>query len=111
MFIGYAFHSVVYRFLVLRSDVLEPKKWHKKFDKVLLSYSYSYIDADIYIYTELENNNYVILSLYVDDIFIFGIKLEIIERTKKLLASNFDVKDLDKAKVILRIKIVKSYKG
>ena len=50
MFIGYAFHSVVYRFLVLRSDVLEPKKWHKKFDKVLLSYSYSYIDADIYIY-------------------------------------------------------------
>ena len=53
----------------------------------------------------------LILCLYVDDILIFGINLIIINDTKNFLSTNFDVKDLGPANVILGIKIIKSDKG
>jgi len=37
----------------------------------------------------------LLLCLYVDDILIFGSNLNVIDEVKKLLASNFDLKDLD----------------
>lgn len=77
----------------------------------MLSYDYLYVDADKCVYTRLENNVCVILSLYVDNILIFGTKLKITKRTKKLIASNFNMKYLDKANIISGIKIVRSNKG
>jgi len=37
----------------------------------------------------------VILCLYVDDILILGISLNVIEEVKEFLSKNFDMKDLD----------------
>ena len=45
--------------------------------------------------------------LYVDDILIFGKNLEVIIETKIFLCSNFDMKDLGVADVILGIKLIK----
>ena len=47
------------------------------------------------------------LCLYVDDILIFGSNLNVIEEVKKLLSSNFDMKDLGEADVILNINLIK----
>lgn len=47
----------------------------------------------------------MIISLYVDDVFIFGIDIDCIN-TKKFLSSVFDLKDLKIAKIILGVKIV-----
>jgi hypothetical protein len=43
------------------------------------------------------------LCLYVDGILIFGSSLKVIEEVKKFLSSNFKMKDLGEADVILNI--------
>ncbi|XP_073137638.1 uncharacterized protein [Henckelia pumila] len=56
-------------------------------------------------------NGYVILCLYVDDMLIIGSNDKMIQSTKKLLNSKFDMKDLGLAEVILGIKIHKTSEG
>ena len=47
---------------------------------------------------------YVIIYLYMDDMFILGNKNYIIKSTKKILTNNFEIKDLGVANIILGIK-------
>jgi hypothetical protein len=49
----------------------------------------------------------VILCLYVDDILIFGISLDVINEVKAFFYQSFDIKDLGEANVILNIKLIK----
>jgi hypothetical protein len=51
------------------------------------------------------------LCLYVDDILIFGSNINVIEEVKNLLSSNFEMKDLGEADVILNIKLVREVDG
>jgi hypothetical protein len=51
------------------------------------------------------------LCLYIDDILIFGSNLNVIEEVKNLLSSNFEMKDLGEADVILNIKLVREADG
>ena len=53
------------------------------------------------------NNQYVIISLYVDDMLIFGTSPDIVNSTKFFLFSNFDIKDLGETKMILGVNIIK----
>ena len=48
----------------------------------------------------------IILCLYVDDILIFGTNLEVVNKIKKFLSQNFDMKDLGNAELILNTKII-----
>jgi hypothetical protein len=47
------------------------------------------------------------LYLYVDDILIFEISLDVINEVKTFLCQSFDMKDLGEADVILNIKLIK----
>ena len=49
----------------------------------------------------------VILYLYVDDILIFGISLDVIKEVKTFLCKSFDMKDLGEADVILNIRLIR----
>ncbi|KAD7116815.1 hypothetical protein E3N88_04083 [Mikania micrantha] len=53
----------------------------------------------------------VIICLYVDDMLIFGTDKDQIDKTKKLLSSSFDMKDMREADAILRIRIKRSKNG
>ena len=53
----------------------------------------------------------VILCLYVDDILIFGINIDVINEVKFFLSKSFDMKDLGEADVILNIKLIKVENG
>jgi hypothetical protein len=55
--------------------------------------------------------HFVILCLYVDDILIFGTKLDIINEVKSFLSKSFVMKDLGEADVILNIKFIKEESG
>ena len=50
----------------------------------------------------------VIISLYVDNLLIFGSNLHVIYETKNMLGSHFDMKDLGEANFILGMKITKT---
>ncbi|KAM7466339.1 hypothetical protein LguiB_013901 [Lonicera macranthoides] len=89
-----------------------PKQWHEKFDKVLVSNDYLINEADKYIYYKsFDTNTYVIICLYVDDMLIMGTSLYVVNETKKFLTSNFDMKNMGEADVILGIKIIKTCDG
>ncbi|KAJ0103510.1 hypothetical protein Patl1_06354 [Pistacia atlantica] len=89
-----------------------PKQWHEKFDQVLLSNGYTINDSDKCVYSKsYEDNTYVIICLYVDDMLIFSANMDVIIKNKKFLASNFDMKDMGEANVILGINIIKINDG
>ncbi|GKA55756.1 zinc finger, CCHC-type containing protein [Tanacetum coccineum] len=84
----------------------EPKKWHQKFDEVVLFSGYLLNQADKCVYIKFdETGKGVIICLYVDDVLIFGIDQVQVDLTKEFLSSRFSMKDIEKADVILSIRI------
>ena len=65
-------------------------------------------ECDKCIYSKSWNNLHVIISLYVDDMFIFGSNMHVINETKNMLKSHFDMKDLGEVNFILDMKITKT---
>jgi hypothetical protein len=88
-----------------------PKHWHEKFDKTLTSAGFVMNEANLCVYYRYGGGEGVILCLYVDDILIFGSSLKVIEEVKKFLSSNFEMKDLGEADVILNIKLLREGDG
>ena len=58
------------------------------------------------MYTKCTDRECIIIALYVDDMLIFGTSLNIIHSTKIFLVSQFDMKDIGKAKIIWGVKII-----
>jgi len=85
-----------------------PKQWHNKFDEVVLANGFRINESDKCVYSKFDNGKGVIICLYVDDMLMFGTDLYEIEKTKKLLSKNFDMKDMGEAYVILGIKIIRN---
>ena len=59
------------------------------------------------IYKVYRKKKSVIIALYVDNMLIFGTSLSVVHNTKRFLASQFDMKDMGEAKVILGVKITR----
>ena len=77
----------------------------------MISNGYSINGGDICIFSKFQEKSGVIICLYVDDMLIFGTDIERVKETKKFLASQFQMKDLGEADVILGIKIIRSANG
>ena len=73
----------------------------------MLTHGYVINGADKCIYSKFNNNEGVIICLYVDDLFIFGTSHTVVHDNKIFLAFKFDMKDLGEANVILSIKILR----
>jgi len=63
------------------------------------------------VYTMSIDNGYVIISLYVNDMLVFGTSMNVVHSIKRFLASKFDMKDMSEASVILGIKIIRRDKS
>ena len=88
-----------------------PKQWHEKFDHTMLENGFKINECDKCVYVKTINHECVVMCLYVDDMLIMGTNRSVIESTKKMLNSNFYMKDLGLADVILGIRITKSTEG
>ncbi|OMO54671.1 Integrase, catalytic core [Corchorus capsularis] len=84
-----------------------PKQWHEKFDKVLTCDGFTSVEVDRCVYIKSVGNDCVIISLYVDDMLIFGTCIDVVNETKRFLTSKFDMKDMGEANVILGVKIIR----
>jgi hypothetical protein len=73
----------------------------------MLYNSYLINGGDKCIYSKFNNNEGVIICLYVDDLLIFGINIDVVHEAKRFLSSNFDMKDMCEANVILGIKVLR----
>ena len=71
----------------------------------MIENGYKSNECDKCIYYKTWENSHVSISLYVDDLLIFGSNLYVINETKNILRSHFDMKDLGEANFILGMKI------
>ena len=70
-----------------------------------MAYDFVMISEDNCVYIKKSKDQFVILSLYVDDILIAGSNMEFVNIVKNWLSSNFEMKDMGEAAYILGVKI------
>lgn len=71
----------------------------------MLSNGFKNNECDIYTYNKDSENDYVMITLYVDDPLITCSNDKLIKSMKDMLKSRFDMEDMKLANVILEIQI------
>lgn len=89
-----------------------PRAWFERFGEVVrkLGYRQSQGDHTLFVKHSSEGKR-AVLIVYVDDIILTGDDDSEIDRLKKLLAKEFEVKDLGEAKYFLGMEITRSEHG
>ena len=77
----------------------------------MMSNGFGINECDKCVYIKDTTNGYAIVCLYVDDLLIIGSNNDIIKATKRMLTSEFDMKDLGVVDVILGMKISRKSDG
>lgn len=90
----------------------EPKKWNQNFDDDILSIGFVLNQFGKFVYSKFDTTGpSVIICLYVDHMLIIGTNQDQVDDTKRLLSSNFSMKNIWEANVILGIRIKWMNKG
>ncbi|RDX62134.1 hypothetical protein CR513_59566, partial [Mucuna pruriens] len=79
--------------------------WYLKFDKIVTSLAFMENTANQCIYLKISGRNFIIIVLYVDDILLASSCINLLTKTKLMLSSHFDMKDLSDASIVLSIQI------
>ncbi|PWA94422.1 Retrovirus-related Pol polyprotein from transposon TNT 1-94 [Artemisia annua] len=88
-----------------------PRQWYTRFDKFMMDSKYTRSKYDHCVYLKkLQDGSFVYLLLYVDDMLIASQSLDEIEKLKTRLKSEFEMKDLREAKMILGMEIIRDRK-
>ncbi|GJS43237.1 zinc finger, CCHC-type containing protein [Tanacetum coccineum] len=107
-------HQMDVKTTFLNGDLEEEiyMKQPKGFDEVVLSNGFVLNQSDKCVYCKFdESGKGVIICLYVDDMLIFGTDQTQVDKTKEFLSSNFSMKDMGEADVILVIRTKRENKG
>ena len=81
------------------------RQWYLRFHESMMTYGFLMTEEDHCVYVKRLEGNFVILSLYVDDILLARNNTEFVQTIKEWLFSNFEIKDMGEASYILRVKI------
>jgi hypothetical protein len=83
-----------------------PRQWYKKFDSFMVSQNYTRSEYDHCVYfKKLNNDIFIILVLYVDDMLLARKIITEMNRLKAQMARAFDMKDLGATRHILGMEI------
>ncbi|KAD4584950.1 hypothetical protein E3N88_22551 [Mikania micrantha] len=81
------------------------RQWYLKFDEVMKKHGFVMNQVDQCNYLKMSGSNFAILVIYVDDILLASNSLDMLHESKRLLSSNFDMKDLGEASYVIGIEI------
>lgn len=84
-----------------------PRQWYKRFDDYILTCGFKMCNYDSCVYFRTDVDEVKVYLMYVDDILIESKSKEEIREIKKLLSSEFEMKDLGCAKQILGMQIIR----
>ena len=85
-----------------------PRQWYKRFDTFMICNGFIRSSYDSCVYhRKLSDDSFIYLLLYVDDMLIAAKSMSQVNILKKQLSDEFEMKDLDAAKKILRMKITR----
>ncbi|KAH9678909.1 Integrase catalytic domain-containing protein [Citrus sinensis] len=83
-----------------------PRCWYQRFDSFIMSLGYNRLSSDhCAYYKRFEDNYFIILLLYVDDMLVAGPNKDRVQELKAQLAREFEMKDLGPANKILGMQI------
>ncbi|KAL5567861.1 hypothetical protein UlMin_024436 [Ulmus minor] len=86
-----------------------PKQWYKRFDSFITSVGFEISQYDSCLYHKRSGDKCALyLFLYVDDMLLISDSAEEIKSLKLKLSSEFDMKDIGKARRILGMKIIRN---
>ena len=89
-----------------------PRQWYLKFDRFMHKHGYNMCHLDYCFYFKrLDDDTYIILCLYVDDMLVAGSNMDHIKGLKHQLAHAFSIKDLGAEKQILGMMICRHRKN
>jgi hypothetical protein len=88
-----------------------PRAWFDKFSKAMISFGYRQSNADHTLFIKHYRGKITLLIVYVDDMVVTGDDKEEMTRLKRLLAQEFEIKDLGKLQYFLGIEVARSEKG
>ncbi|RVW86325.1 Retrovirus-related Pol polyprotein from transposon RE1 [Vitis vinifera] len=89
-----------------------PRAWFDRFAKVIKNQGYQQGQSDHTMFFKQSNDGRItILIVYVDDIILTGDDTGQVERLKKVLATEFEVKDLGQMRYFLGMEVARSRKG
>ena len=83
------------------------RQWYKRFHQKAISNGFLMIEEDRYVYVKRSEGNFIILSLYVDEILLAGNNKEFIKTIKEWLSSIVEMKDMGVASFMLGFKILR----
>ena len=75
-----------------------PRRWYLKFDSFMMKNGYTRSDMDHCCYFKQFDSSDIILSLYVADMLIEGSNMREINRLKRQMSEDFEMKDMGAAK-------------
>ncbi|GJT96310.1 retrovirus-related pol polyprotein from transposon TNT 1-94 [Tanacetum coccineum] len=82
------------------------RSWYKRFDSFITGLRYNRLHADPCAYFKrFENNDFIILLLYIDDMLVAGPNKDRINKLKAQLVREFEMKDLGPVNKILGMQI------
>jgi hypothetical protein len=87
-----------------------PRQWYKRFDSFMLSHGFKRSKYSSCVYIKHVNGSPIYLLLYVDNMLIAAKSRKEITTLKKLLSSEFEMKDLCVANQILGMEITRDRK-
>ena len=89
-----------------------PRAWFGRFTKTMNSMGYNQSQGDhTLFFKQTEMNKVIALIVYVDDIALIGNDPAEMEKLKRQLAKEFEIKDLGKLKYFPRIEVAHSIEG
>ena len=81
------------------------RQWYLKFEKIVTSFGFIENNFDQCVYMKVSGSKFIFMILYVDDILLVSSDVNLLNDTKLLLSTNFDMKDLGEASFVLGIEI------
>ena len=82
-----------------------PRQWNICIDTALKQLGFERLKSDVGMYMKGKGEEAVYTALYVDDLFLVGMKLTTIEVVKQGLGKEFKMKDLGEARFLMGIEI------
>lgn len=105
---------VITKFVNLWSPYMvsnRPSQWNEKLSTCLNEIGFTWSKCDYSMYIKCQDNIFLVLLAYVDDIILTGNNENEINNVKQFLNSKFLIKDLGKLKYFLGLEIINTPKG
>ena len=81
------------------------RQWNQRLDEYMVSQGFKSADADPCIYTRINENEYTVMAVYVDDIITLSKDMKSVNEIKCELKKVFEIKELGEMKYCLGLEV------